>query len=510
MKSISIIFISFFHFLSLGAQQILKGEGWEMSVSQKGNIEQIIYKNARTSDTIPFFKDNKNAGPSFYFKIENKEIITSWVPNGRNSYKTEAEGIECVINYIKHKKLPAIEITLSNHSHIPFQPQKAGLKFGIDTYMDQYPDWFGKYFPTLMRNERTHFYGYFQSPEEHVFALVSGQPVASWSVDYNLGYQDPPPHWFMGHRIESLNIDLLNQLPLPEHNPQDLYELKQGESRTWTFTFMNVGHLRNLEEIITRVADVPMISIERTTCNPLEEITFDVLGNKPEITVFNDQGKSLSVTIQQISSKKTQAKVILPEVGLYKINVKTGDKIAEAVLSARHSWQWTLEKAREAAWIYHQKPSSHGESVYGFYSSFIAQRYFPDKEQDRKLNDRFDMIFNKLHDTVAVKQVYIPNRIQNSSTFIGELVDKYEATGNIRDLEKAAKLADWLISNWQRSDGAYYNHGTVYTSVIYVAKSILELAVAEKVLGRQNPIWQSAYERHYQSAKRAIASPVSI
>ena len=32
---------------------------------------------------------------------------------------------------------------------------------------------------------------------------------------YNLGYQDPPPHWFMGHRIESLNLDLMNALPLP-------------------------------------------------------------------------------------------------------------------------------------------------------------------------------------------------------------------------------------------------------------------------------------------------------
>lgn len=84
---------------------------------------------------------------------------------------------------------------------MPYQPQKAGLKLGIDTYMDKFPDWFGKYFPTLMRNEKTHFYGYLQTPSGHTLGLVSQQPVASWSVDYNLGYQDPAPFWFMGHRI---------------------------------------------------------------------------------------------------------------------------------------------------------------------------------------------------------------------------------------------------------------------------------------------------------------------
>ena len=97
---------------------------------------------------------------------------------------------------------------------------------GIDTYMDKYPDWFGKYFPTLMMNEKTHFYGYLQTPSGHTLGVVSPQPVASWSVDYNLGYQDPAPHWFMGHRIESLNLDLMNALPLPQHCPQDLWILK--------------------------------------------------------------------------------------------------------------------------------------------------------------------------------------------------------------------------------------------------------------------------------------------
>ena len=79
----------------------------------------------------------------------------------------------------------------------------------------------------------------------------------------------------------------------------------------------------------------------------------------------------------------------------------------------------------------------------------------------------------------------------------------------MEDLKKAARLADWLIKTWQREDGAYVNHNTVYTSVIYVAKNILELALMEEELGKQDPVWKEAADRHYASAKRAIDQLVS-
>ena len=68
---------------------------------------------------------------------------------------------------------------------------------------------------------------------------------------------------------------------------------------------------------------------------------------------------------------------------------------------------------------------------------------------------------------------------------------------------KARRLADWLIKTWQRKDGAYCNHGTVYTSVIYIAKSMLELWEVENSLGKTDSAWREAADRHYTSAKRA-------
>lgn len=504
MKNILLFALCMACGLSARAQNKLETSGWEMSLSPKGCIEQIVFKGKEGKDTIPFFSGKENDGPSFYTRVADKNRVARWVPDGLYSYRAEIDGIECKLTYLDYKGVPSIKVRLTNRSHVPFQPQKAGLKMGIDTYMDKYPDWFGKYFPTLMRNEKTHFYGYLQNPNEHTLGIVCEQPVASWSVDYNLGYQDPAPHWFMGHRIESLNLDLLNRLPLPARHPQNLYELRLDESKEWIISFVNVGALDNLEKAITKVADLPMIYAEQTSYRPGEEAVFEVTGSAPVVTVKDDRGTPLQTKTKALGAGKTQVRVILPEAGLYTVCAKSKGKEAEAILDAHHTWKWTFEKGRLAALKYHQKPTSHAESWYGFYTAFIAARYFPDAKLDKQVSDYFELLFNKLHDTAKMEPLYHASRIQNTATTVGLLVDRYEAQGKVDDLKRASLLADWLMKTWQREDGAYHNHGTIYTSVIYVAKSMLELAVAEKEAGKHDVHWQAASQRHYDSAKRAI------
>lgn len=500
------VFITALIALSLGtlsAQTSIKTKEWEWKISKDGVAKQLIFKSGNQKDTIPFFVGKANDGPSFYLKVNGEEKRGKWLPNGRNSYRTNIDGISCQLTYCSLNHSPAIQVTMCNESLTTFQPQKAGLKLGVDTYMEKYPQWFGKYFPTLMRCEKTHFYGYMQTPGKHTLALVCQQPIASWSVDYNLGYMDPAPHWFMGHRIESLNLDLINQLPLPQHHPQHLYELKKGESKTWTISFINVGDLAQLESSITKVSPVPLIVLDKTSYKQGDVAQFEVIAKHPQIKVYDEQGANLPIQI--VTSKaKTQVKCTLPNIGFYKVIVNSDGKESEAIIAANHSWQWVMEQARVATMKYHQKATSHAESWYGFYSAFIAAKHFPNKELDKQVSDRFDYLYRLLHDTVKVEPKYYGSRIQNTSTTIGMLVDKYEAQGSIEDLRKASQLADWLIANWQRKDGAYCNHGTIYTSVIYIAKSILELAVAEEQLAQKDASWTKAYLHHYDSAKRAI------
>ena len=483
---------------------IWKRSGWECRISDKGTLEQIVFKGSQRNDTVPFFHDKSNAGPSFYANMGNGNIKADWIPDGYRSYRATIDGVECRLTYKEWKGQPAMEVTLENKGNVPFQPVKAGLKLGIDTYMDKYPDWFGKYFPTLMMNEKTHFYGYLQTPSGHTLGVVSPQPVASWSVDYNLGYQDPAPHWFMGHRIESLNLDLMNALPLPQHCPQDLWVLKQGERKTWTIAFVDINTPGEFEETIHKVAAVPMIRMPQTVYQPKETAIFEVLASAPTVEVTDSKGELQKVTVKSKSGNVKEISCTLPSVGLYTVKVTDGDKQSQGVLSAHASWEWTMEHARKGALKYHQKATSHIESWYGFHSSFIAARYFPEKQLDEALRSRFDYLFGLLHDQTKMVPLYHASRIQNTSGTIGLLVDKYEAYGDVEDLKKASRLADWLMNTWQRKDGAYVNHNTVYTSVIYVAKSMLELTLVERELGKTESMWKEAAARHYASAKRAI------
>lgn len=485
------------------AQQKLSKSGWQMNIAREGSLENIIFSNKGANDTIPFFK-NANAGPNFYTSINGKTTTAQWIPSGEKNFVATIDRVECNMKYITYQNNPAIEITLTNKGFVPFQPQKAGIKLGIDTYMDKYPEWFGKYFPTLMRCEKTHFYGYLQTPSEHVLGVVSEQPIASWSVDYNLGYMDPAPHWFMGHRIESLNLDLLNALPLPEHNPQNLYQLLPDESKTWTISFVNIGDIANLEKATANLTGAPVFEIAQTTCVPGESINISIHSKQQPILkarFANGKEQNIDTSAKDGVYKAT---INAPCIGEVVLLAEANNKISEAIITVHQPWQWVMEKAREGCMKYDQKATSHAESWYGFYSAFIAGKYFPEKTIDAQATARFEYLFELLHDTTKMEPKYYASRIQNTSTTIGMLVDKFEAFGDINDIERASQLADWMIATSQRADGAYYNHGVIYTSVIYIAKSVLELAIIEKELGKTDAKWNEAYQCHYSSAKKAI------
>ena len=66
--------------------------------------------------------------------------------------------------------------------------------------MDHYPQWHHVFFPTLMRCEKTHFWGYFMSPLGRIITLTSADPVASYHLHYN---NDRQLHSF-GHATVSV------------------------------------------------------------------------------------------------------------------------------------------------------------------------------------------------------------------------------------------------------------------------------------------------------------------
>lgn len=396
------------------------------------------------------------------------------------------------IQSVSDGDVETLNITIKNNRHTPFQPVKAGIVLGIDTYMDRYPEWNDRYFPTLLVCEPTHFYGYMQSPAGRIKAIASPDPVASWSLEYNLGYQDPAPHWFMGHRIKSLRLDLLAAPPLPSRHPQDQWQLMPGEERSWSIKIIDLSSLAQFEEVVSHECDIPMLHLETTSTSPDCGMEFEVFGINPSLTV-----DGVPSALKK-SGNKWKAEFTASESGIYDIEVIDGDKKAHGHINVRYPWHRTIKLAREAASKYKQKATSHVESWYGFHTAFLAARYFPCDSLDRLLNRRFDMVLDTLFDSGGNQKKY-DWRIQNVSSTIGMLADRYEAYGNKVDLMRARILADRFISSFQQEDGAYKTGGITYTSVIYPAKSILELADAEWKAG-----FKADARRHELSAKRAI------
>lgn len=150
------------------------------------------------------------------------------------------------------------------------------------------------------------------------------------------------------------------------------------------------GNLDNLEYAITQAADIPLIDIRQTSYTAHEEASFMLTADTPEVKVTNDMGAELPVVLTKAEGKRWMGKVKLGDAGLYTLSVRSGNKVAEAVWAVHHPWQWVMKKARENVARYHQKPTSHAESWYGFYSAFLAARYFPDKTLDKQLSDYFD------------------------------------------------------------------------------------------------------------------------
>src|SRR5574344_1848616 len=144
MKRTSILLSLIFIFASctMASAQVLKGRTrpWTWQISNDGYIEQIVFKDVSGNDTIPFFRGNKTKGPAFYINDGTKDITAPWTLGYMKTYKAVIGKVVCSLKYEHWKAMPSLIITLKNTDTAPFKPTKAGIKLGIDTYMDKYPE----------------------------------------------------------------------------------------------------------------------------------------------------------------------------------------------------------------------------------------------------------------------------------------------------------------------------------------------------------------------------------
>lgn len=500
---ISLLFILTTLSLSAKTGTVLENHKWKININNDGTVESMSVNRKEVWDKIEFMQDTCQ-GVSWFTQTGEERFTIPLSRTGNNIFKGQLNNIEYRIRYEFINDNPAVTASIKNNNDYDFEPEKAGVTFGLSNYMTSYPQWDNIYFPTLLRCEKTHFWGYMMTPRGDILGIASEDPIASWSLNYNFGYNaDKEGNFFWGHRVYSFNLDFINRLPLPERHPQNLSKLPAKGQMSWTIQLTDIDGIDNIIPSIAESINAPVFEIKRTSVEEGEPVNLKIHGDiKASVNIKTPNGESIT-----LKKSKSGEYSFMPRngAGVYTITAENAKgKRSEAMISVLKPWSWYLEKARDGSLKYTQKASWNCENWYGFFSAYLAEKHFPNPEKLNRTNQRFDKIMPLMFDTVNYAPTQLPTRIQNSAITIGIYVDKYQALGNIRDLEMASGLADWIINNAQSEDGAYRSHKIHYTSVIYIAKSIMELYTVEKELGRTNPEWQQRYERHYASVKRSI------
>jgi len=470
---------------------IFTGEGLLSSV-QAGEGLQIA------------FRDDLFKGPRFFVCETDEEHAPTGLA-GHTPCASE-KGIRYEISYAEGPE-GSLELVakITNERRSPFQPKRVSLKLGVDTRIVNYPDWRTLCYPTFMRCESTHFWGYFGRPDGAALLVASPDPVASWHNDFRMDTWGDGNEWG-GTIIETTNLDLLHCSPLPSRHPQGLHQLAPQESRTWRVRLHAVPDLANVQTVFSRLCEAPVFGTPQTSQRQGGKVSVSLFSEQPLAALLENRPNGELRSLPLVEGKESAYEIDVGEqegeVVLQAFDVN--GKRSEARLQVHRPWESTLEKAGRTVKTHPPHAATHCEAYYGFFSGFLAAKHgMLPGEESAWINEEWDRILPLLVNLDTGGPISCDWRIQNLTTSISQLVDRYEAFGNEDDLVVAARIADFFVKERQAEDGSYRSGKTHYTCVIYPAKSMLELAAHEAVLGEKDSMWKERADRHYESVRRA-------
>lgn len=394
-------------------------------------------------------------GKNFYFEKDGKIKV---VPYKTGKYSQD--GIDFVIDENVFGSVLEISINITANTKINFE--RFGFRLGIDTYMEKYPEWNDKYFPTAMRCEKNGFWSCFITPNGEMFSVCSPSKIVSWKNEYNKSFAD------VGHRIYTSCVEFYNTYRQPQrHVENNVFEV--GKTLCFKLYYSKITDENELYDFVEKYSGIHIPQVNKFTLESGENLFID--GKKYD-DELNDG-----------------------------LNIIKNENSAQLSVFVRKDWFYYLKCAAEKASACQQKPGSHCESYYGYFTMLQYAKIIKNEDYTKQLCEQFDYFFKTLtkgNHRKKLKTKAYPNRLQNVSTLISILADFYELTSDIKYLCYAGDMAKWLMK-LQIEDGSYRSHGVHYTCVIYPAKSMLELAIVEKTAGLEEKS-----QVHFYSAYRAI------
>ena len=373
------------------------------------------------------------------------------------------------------KSVATVEITnydnkYDRHTHVTIEAIEAiecealGVRLGIDTYMDTFPAWNDKFFPTALRCEKEGFWGMFVSPLGKIMAVACKGEIVSWKNEYNKTSYGMGSD--VGHRIYTSSIELFNIHKQPSRHCLGAREIKKNDKYNVDIFYKLVDSVQLGYEFISDKTGIKFDLPSRYLLEPNEKFSY-----KGEDRSIEDFGR----------------------------HIISGDGDAETSVYVRRDWFYYLEQASRSAEKCQQKPGTHVESWYGYFTRVAYAKIINNDEYTASLVAEFEQFYQVMTNRrglLALKSM--PSRIQNTSGFLELLTQFHYLTGDMKYMDRANTNAKILLKS-QHADGSYRSHNVHYTCVIYPAKSMLMLAIREREIG--------LLERskiHWESARRAI------
>ncbi len=129
----------------------------------------------------------------------------------------------------------------------------------------------------------------------------------------------------MGHRIDSVNLDFINQGPLPARHPAHLYQIKQGESKTWELSLIPLENLKDFELVTSAQLQAPVFELTQTTCAPEESVSILLHSqSQPELSVIEPSGKSQRLKLDEIAPQLYKGNYSAQDIGLVQLIATAG------------------------------------------------------------------------------------------------------------------------------------------------------------------------------------------
>ena len=170
--------------------------------------------------SIPFNADNFG----FFVYAEDEKAKVNVKKSG-SEYLGIFNNLKFTYSFTENEAYLAVNLKIENLGE-DFK-HKISFGMGIDSYMTHYPQWNEKFFPTLLRCEKTHLWGYYMNTAENSVAVATTGPVASYDILYNIFYEENYPH--NGHRILGTELVLTGDINSISRCSQNLKALKSGE-----------------------------------------------------------------------------------------------------------------------------------------------------------------------------------------------------------------------------------------------------------------------------------------